>query len=259
MITAEQLEKHFDVQKELLRAGEFQFTGGKLGLWEWSFGQFKGKFSSMIARIDNFVRETTRSKNEISLLDVGAGNNNFAREMKARYPQMSCFSVVLTEERTPRESEADKELGLTYLIRPIEYLMLEWPEDKFDLAFSTRTLEHLADPLAVIEGLYRVMAVGGEMYLEWVGIKNDWESASGLSDGVNNFLRFCNRLKQQGIKIDLKEDQNGALGSIRMVIPRNKPPLQVERLVKRIHETYLEEDDEAEKIGESIYTRYQLI
>ncbi len=87
------------------------------------------------------------------LLDVGAGFGHFLAAMRERGWQ------VTGVESSTRAAERLRAKGLAVLVGRVP--AVELPERRFDVVTASSVLEHVADPLGVLEQAFRVLRPGG--------------------------------------------------------------------------------------------------
>jgi FkbM family methyltransferase len=98
---------------------------------------------------------------EISLLDVGSNRGSFAHAFAEAAPNASIVAV----EPDERVAQSVRGLARTELIEArIEDAALE--SGRFDIVHSSHTLEHVADPSAVIADHWRVLKDGGLLMID---------------------------------------------------------------------------------------------
>ena len=99
------------------------------------------------------------------ILDVGSNRGHFVRAAAHRAPRAEIWAV----EPDTRIVDDYAELGQTrFFPKPIERVDL--PSGRFDLIYCSHTLEHVADPLAVMKQLRTALSEEGVFYVEVPGI-----------------------------------------------------------------------------------------
>ncbi len=97
----------------------------------------------------------------VSILDIGSNRGAFAQAARERWPDAAIVAVE-PDARVVGDTRAIP--GLELHVAPIEAVDLA--EGAFDLVHCSHTLEHLADPVAVLERIAAVLAPDGVAYLE---------------------------------------------------------------------------------------------
>lgn len=96
-----------------------------------------------------------------NILDIGSNRGAFVQAARERWPDVAITAV----EPDARVVDAYRDLpGVTLHVGPIEDVAL--PPAGFDLIHCSHTLEHLADPIAVLGQIAAALAPGGIAYLE---------------------------------------------------------------------------------------------
>ncbi|MEZ5669623.1 MAG: class I SAM-dependent methyltransferase [Alphaproteobacteria bacterium] len=107
------------------------------------------------------LRATLDGRAPRRILDVGSNRGAFLAAARDAWPQAGLTAVEPDERVVADYAGMD---GLTLHQRPVEEVPL--PAAGFDLIHCSHTLEHLADPFAVLAALARALAPGGVAYLE---------------------------------------------------------------------------------------------
>ncbi len=94
-----------------------------------------------------------------TLLEIGAGFGTFGQEIKA----LDIFERVIALELTPTLAGKCRERGLEVLECPVEEASLTGIQA--DVVVSFETLEHLFDPLEVLQSCFNVLNPGGVILL----------------------------------------------------------------------------------------------
>ncbi len=132
-------------------------------------------------------------REERNVLDVGAGTGQFTRLMSQHLPMNSCIVAV---ERNPEQRNAALELADTTSTStgsacPIDFRLgdalglplsdSEWGQ--FDLAHTRYLLEHVSDPLGVVQQMVKAVRPGGRIVLldDDHDLLRFWPEPTGLS------------------------------------------------------------------------------
>jgi len=101
-------------------------------------------------------------KPDSCVLDVGSGLGNLARKLAERIPHGEVWGV---ERSTQQISNAARELlNLHFQRADAHCLPLE--DSRFDVAYCRYLLEHVANPLAVLREMRRVLKPGGQVFVQ---------------------------------------------------------------------------------------------
>ena len=103
--------------------------------------------------------------NDKKVLEIGSASGNLLQKL-SEYGCKEAVGVELGEEY----SEYARRRGFTVFTRSLEELGLR---EEFDAVVSFHTLEHVYDPMAVIQGIYTALKPGG-CFLGEVPNQNDW-------------------------------------------------------------------------------------
>lgn len=147
--------------------------------------------------------------NEISILDVGAGP---VTNLGFRYPGKTLTIVPID----PLADEYDRLLRGADLVPPIrtigvagEALLEHFGPRRFDIAYAANSLDHSADPFAIISNMTAVVRAGGVVLLRHK--RNEGESAlyGGLHqwnfDVVDDSLFLWNNAIEINVRTALEE------------------------------------------------------
>jgi|SRR5579884_32872 len=116
--------------------------------------------------LDYYVREFCETAGERgSLLEVPSGTGIFISEFARRNPSWTCEGIDISDSAVAFGREMARiNAGGTPVITKRD--VFELPEDrKYDRIVCGELLEHLEDPVALLEKLYRLLAPGGTMFV----------------------------------------------------------------------------------------------
>ena len=119
-----------------------------------------------------------------AILDVGCGTGRLLRSAAARFPRAELAGVDPAPEmvRHARES-AGEESAIRFQQSAAEEL--PFPNDRFDLVFSTLTFHHWSDQPKAVGEVARVLAPGGR-----------WLLADFVASGLLHYVRRLLRMKR---------------------------------------------------------------
>lgn len=125
-----------------------------------------------------FIERQISKNGEVTLLDVGCGNGRFLIECKLTWQdQINCLGITAFPyyqyrlERAKGEVEAKtqgdlEELGINIInSADVQSLPQYFPPDSFDIVACANTARYLADPLALVEGIHKILKVGGAAFI----------------------------------------------------------------------------------------------
>lgn len=95
----------------------------------------------------------------MELLDVGCGPGSITRGLAERVAPGPTLGVDLKREYLPPASAADDQDALRFAVGDV--LALPFADERFDAAHAHALFQHLADPLAAMTELHRVLRPGG--------------------------------------------------------------------------------------------------
>jgi 2-polyprenyl-3-methyl-5-hydroxy-6-metoxy-1,4-benzoquinol methylase len=104
------------------------------------------------------VRRWKQASN-VSLLDVGAGYGDFLHYASKEGWQVSGFEFSPAVAKLSREK-----YGIPLAVGDL--FEMPFPKQSFDVITMWHVLEHLADPMAVLKGLFDLLKPGGVLVLE---------------------------------------------------------------------------------------------
>jgi SAM-dependent methyltransferase len=97
-----------------------------------------------------------------SILDVGCGLGILTRRLAGLLPGGEVWGVDASAEQLSQANEALPNLHF----RQADAHALPFPENRFDVVFCRYLLEHVADPLAVLREIRRVLKPGGRAFVQ---------------------------------------------------------------------------------------------
>src|SRR5438309_7109072 len=119
-----------------------------------------------------------------AILDVGCGTGRLLRSAEARFPGTRLEGVDAAPEMV-RQAEASIPAGSAVHVRQAVAEQLPFPNDQFDLVFSTLTFHHWRDQARAVAEVGRVLAPGGR-----------WLLADFVANGFMKFVRWLFRMKR---------------------------------------------------------------
>ncbi len=175
---------HFDLGRRLLwrtrKKSEVDFwaawLSGAPGMEQWA-GDRELRLNPAAEIRDPLVRaELERNRaNEISILDVGAGPLTI---LGYRYPGKR-LTITPVDPLADKYERLLRDAHLDPPVRTIgvagEALLEHFGPHTFDIAYATNSLDHSADPLAIISNMAAVVRPGGVVLLRHK--RNEGESA----------------------------------------------------------------------------------
>jgi ubiquinone/menaquinone biosynthesis C-methylase UbiE len=138
-------------QKGDKRESKYAF-GYKYGIVDYL--RFRGKRSA------DFVLPHLRPG--MRLLDCGCGPGTITIELAKAVAPGEVIGIDLEVSQIDIAQNHARELGMTNLkFEVVDLLKLTYPDECFDAAFTHAVLVHLADPVAALDEIYRVLRSGG--------------------------------------------------------------------------------------------------
>lgn len=135
------------------------------------------------------------------IIDFGSGLGQFTRAMARAVPRGRVVGIERSEEQldgAKRIAESENEAGLVDFRRG-DVLNLELHRDEwgsFDLAHARFILEHVPDPLRVVQTMVRTLKPGGRIVLadDDHGVLRLWPEPPGMADLWNAYIRTYDRI-----------------------------------------------------------------
>jgi SAM-dependent methyltransferase len=146
------------------------------------------------------LREMALRGNE-SILDFGSGLGQFSRAMARAVPHGRVVGIERNEEQlaeAQRLAAVDNEANLVDFRRG-DVLNLELPREEwgaFDVAHARFILEHVPDPLRVVQTMVRAVKPGGRIVLadDDHGVLRLWPEPPGFNDLWKAYIRSYDRI-----------------------------------------------------------------
>jgi ubiquinone/menaquinone biosynthesis C-methylase UbiE len=133
-----------------------------------------------------FIKYISAESVNIKILDVGAGEGMFLKAAKILRPHAQLFAI-----------DVENNLNNKIIDDPIEFRQCDlnvskipYQDNSFDYVNCAHVLEHLLNPIGVLDEIQRVLKPGGILYLEAPDVR--WASLPRLpffnsDDGTYNF------------------------------------------------------------------------
>jgi ubiquinone/menaquinone biosynthesis C-methylase UbiE len=126
-----------------------------------------------------------------AILDVGCGTGRLLRSAKDRFPGTTLDGVDAAAEMV-RQAEVSTPAGSGIQFHQGTAEALPFPDDRFDLVFSTMTFHHWSDQRRGISEIRRVLAPGGR-----------WLLGDFMATGLTRLIRRLFRMHQFPIRGEL--------------------------------------------------------
>lgn len=134
---------------------------------------------------------------EITLLDVGCGNGRFLIECKLTWQdKINCVGLTAYPyfryrlerkkgEVEPKTEEDLNKFGITIIEdADAQSLPQYFPSENFDIVACANTARYLADPLALIVGIHKILKVGGTAFI------NEMRMPTENLDDAKEIIKF---------------------------------------------------------------------
>lgn len=147
----------------------------------WGRGEASLAWSDPAAfRLRQALRAIARLPAGSQILEVGCGAGQFIRAIKKLHPALSCFGSDISREAiTLAQGKND---GVQYAVS--EPYRLPYADNALDAVLVFDVLEHVDDPIALLQDIRRVLKRGGIFYA-FVPCEGDWLSLWHLFDMLN--------------------------------------------------------------------------
>lgn len=107
--------------------------------------------------LTTFIRELPENAR---LLDVGCGKGKAIRLIQALRPDVRITGMDITDMRPFLSEKVDFSVG------SVDHLTEMYERESFDAIICQHVIEHLASPIALLEGFSALLVKGGAVYLE---------------------------------------------------------------------------------------------
>lgn len=109
------------------------------------------------------LKQVERLRPRGRLLDVGCGAGHFLAVAEAR--GWEAVGIEVSRSALDALNRLKRDRGFRFCVMPQELREAGFPANHFDAVALIEVLEHLDDPLPLLEETYRVLADGGLLYL----------------------------------------------------------------------------------------------
>lgn len=109
-----------------------------------------------------------------NILDAGCGFGGTLLHLAAHFPQATCVGLDRSEPllALARETAAAQGLAQRARFEKADVQAIPYPDNSFEVVISTNVLHHVADPLAMLGEIERVLAPKGMLYI--ADIRRSW-------------------------------------------------------------------------------------
>jgi SAM-dependent methyltransferase len=127
------------------------------------------------------------------VVDFGSGLGQFTCAMARSVPRGSVVGVERSDEQ---RAKALTEANVEYRAGDVLNLDLGGEWGTFDVAHARFVLEHVPDPLRVVQAMVRAVKPGGRIVLEDDdhGVMRMWPEPPGMIELWNNYIRTYDRI-----------------------------------------------------------------
>lgn len=110
---------------------------------------------------------TARGFTEGKILDVGCGFGGTLLTLAENLPDAQCVGIDMSDPLLELAQQAAEAQGLEQRVvfEKADGQEIPYPDDSFDVVISTNVVHHVADPLAMLNEIERVLAPGGMLYI----------------------------------------------------------------------------------------------
>lgn len=114
------------------------------------------------------------------ILDAGCGFGGTLLSLARHFPEATCVGIDMSDPllALARQTAVRDGLAERVLFEKADVQDIPYPDDSFDVVVSTNVLHHVADPLAMLHELERVLVPQGMLYI--ADIRRSW--LAGLFD-----------------------------------------------------------------------------
>ena len=110
---------------------------------------------------------TARGFSEGKILDVGCGFGGTLLTLAENFPDAQCVGIDMSDPLLELARQAAEAQGLEQRVvfEKADGQEIPYPDGSFDVVISTNVVHHVADPLAMLNEIERVLAPGGMLYI----------------------------------------------------------------------------------------------
>lgn len=135
-----------------------------------------------------------------TIIDFGSGLGQFSRAMARSVPRGRVTGIERNEDQRAQAKRLADEAGESHLVdfRSGDVLDLDLGSDwgTFDLAHARFVLEHVPDPLRVVQSMVRAVKPGGRIVLadDDHGVMRLWPEPPGFAEVWKAYIRTYDRI-----------------------------------------------------------------
>jgi ubiquinone/menaquinone biosynthesis C-methylase UbiE len=132
-----------------------------------------------LRKIISELIELTSKKNEISVLDFGAGTGN----LSLKFLNFQCrVTACDVSEKSLNVLKKKSKNHKNLITQKINGDKLPFPDNSFDIISTYSVLHHIPDYLSAVKEMIRVCKPGGLVYIDHEANKNHWNPSQELSE-----------------------------------------------------------------------------
>lgn len=94
------------------------------------------------------------------ILDIACGDGFFSSQLFCG-KQVELYGI----DHNPKEVARAKNIGIYKKVEVMDATKIKYPDSTFNTVFSNSSIEHIKDIGGVLEGIFRILAPGGNLYL----------------------------------------------------------------------------------------------
>ena len=117
---------------------------------------------------------TARGYSEGKILDAGCGFGGTLLNLSKNFPEAEGVGIDMSDPLLELAQQTAEAQGVEerVVFEKADVQEIPYPDDSFDVVISTNVVHHVADPLAMLKELERVLAPEGMLYI--ADIRRSW-------------------------------------------------------------------------------------
>ena len=195
-------------------------------------------YESFKAKLEEKLAELLKKKENVTVLNIGAGRQHLEREIKSKLREAKIENRVKIVPIDILNSNDYSENSLSPLTVVADAIEMPFPDNKFDLVVSEMTIDIL--PFVALKESFRVLKPEGDIIFHFHWWSESGENAKGkiaeyikkysLGGGSSNEEEIKKRIEKAGfknVKVDTQGFYDGTNETLWLEVTGKKLPVKI--------------------------------